>query len=181
MMKIKLNHRRASYMPVLLKIVQMTTGPILELGAGLHSTPYLHWACYAAKRKLVTLEDHPDWWDYLNGFKCDYHNVHCVIDWNVIDLSEQWDVAFVDHDPIEQKNLVGRTPGEPYKRKRYEDVARLTHAQYVICHDAENSSDNKYGYSKIANLFKYRWKYSGASPYTAIFSNFHDVSNFKLI
>jgi hypothetical protein len=128
----------------------------------MYSTPYLHWACHPGRR-LVTLEDHSDWKEFVEKFKTPYHEVRFVTDWDTEDLSEPWSIAFVDHDPVE-------------KRLRAKDVARLTHADYVVCHDAENKSDHKYGYSSVNKLFKYRWKYTGAGmPFTAVFSNKYEL------
>ena len=45
-----------SHLPVLIKMVLMTDGPILELGTGFFSTPVLHWLCAEKKRKLVSYD-----------------------------------------------------------------------------------------------------------------------------
>jgi predicted O-methyltransferase YrrM len=147
---------RGNYLPVLMEIVNKTTGPILELGSGMYSTPYLHWACFP-ERTLITYEDNPDWIDYAKQFETDYHKVVFVEDWEKVEFPE-CDVAFIDH--------------EPRGRRRCEEIKKLTDAKYVVAHDAENSSDHKYGYSTIHHLFKYRKKFSVAgSPFTAVFSN----------
>jgi len=152
---------RGSHLPVLMKLVPMTSGPILELGCGVYSTIYLHWACYPTKRRLVTYEDNPEFYRFAKQFSSDYHKVHCIKNWDEVDPKEQWGIAFVDHG----KNI-----------RRWMDISRLTHADYVVAHDAENSSNHVYRYTKIHNLFKYRYKYNKAHPYTAIFSNKHDLS-----
>jgi hypothetical protein len=153
---------RGSHLPVLMKLFSLTSGPILELGSGMYSTPYLHWACFPTKRRLITYEDNPDWTEFVKQFETDFHSVNIVKNWNSVEFPES-SIAFVDHDP---KN----------GRMRHDDVARLTHCDYVVCHDAENSNDKKYGYSKIHGLFKYRWKYTAAGlPYTAVFSNKYEL------
>lgn len=159
---------RGSHLPVLMKLFSMTKGPILELGSGMYSTPYLHWACYPTKRRLVTYEDHLDWIGFAKQFENDYHKVHLVENWSNLILTDPWSIAFVDHDPMD-------------RHFRVEEVKLLTHAEYVVCHDAENQNDRKYKYSTAHDLFKYRTKYSeGGLPYTAIFSNKHDLSEFKV-
>lgn len=153
---------RGNYLPVLMELVNKTHGPILELGCGMYSTPYLHWACFP-NRHLVTLEDNPDWIEYAKQFETDYHKVRFVEDWDKENLSKDWSVAFIDH--------------EPRGRKRFQEVEKLTNALYVVCHDAENASDHKYGFSKVHDLFKYRYKYNKAGlPYTAVFSNHFELS-----
>jgi hypothetical protein len=59
-------------------------------------------------------------------------------------------------------------------------MKRLAHADYVVAHDTENNSNHRYHFSEIFRLYKYRWKYTDAYPYTSIFSNKHDVRNFKI-
>jgi len=160
---MRIGKYRGSYLPVLTTLVQQTTGPILELGVGFCSSPYLHWVCYPTKRRLVSYENNPEYYKFAESWKDDFHEVHCIKDWGSIDLSEPWSIAFVDHEP---------------GYRRAEEMKRLTHADYVVAHDTENRSDRKYRFSTIHNLFKYRWKYNGANPKTSIFSNFHDVRDF---
>lgn len=160
---MKMRPSRGNHLPILMKLFSMTHGTILELGSGMYSTPYLHWACYPTKRRLVTYEDHPKWIDFARMFVADFHTVHFVSDWNSADLSESWSIVLVDHDPISG-------------RKRAEDVKRITHADYVVCHDSENGRDHVYRYSTILRLFRYRWKYTDAGyPYTTVFSNKYPV------
>jgi len=163
--------RRGSHLPVLMKLFPMTTGPILELGYGVYSTIYLHWACYVTKRRLVTYEDNPDFYRFALQFRSDYHEVYCISDWDAIDISEPWSIAFIDHGA---KAPNGRT------FRRYIEISRLTHAQYVVAHDAENSSARNYKYHRIYPLFKYKYKYGGASPHTVVLSNTHDLSEFTV-
>ena len=156
---------RGSHLPVLMRLLPMTTGPVLELGCGIYSTQYLHWACYTKQRRLVTCENNPAYFGYADQFASRSHEIRKVKEWSELDLSEPWSVAFVDHAPDEA---------------RWQDIARLTHAEYVVAHDAENRNERKYKFSTIHHLFKYRWKYSGAFPYTAVFSNFHNLEGFEV-
>ena len=165
---MKFKPDRGSHLPVLMKAVAATTGPILELGCGLYSTTPLHWACWVPKRKLVTYENNPKYYEFLKSYTTDFHEVHCIDAWDDVDLSGQWSVAFVDHEP---------GPIEPRDR-RWREVIRLQHAEYVVVHDSEGRNDRKYGLSKIANKFKYQFEYGGAFPHTTVFSNLHDVSDF---
>jgi len=146
----------------------MTTGSILELGMGFCSTPYLHWVCFPSKRRIVSYENEKEYYRYAETWKADFHEVHCIPrdGWDGIDISEPWGVAFVDHHP---------------NHRRVEEIKRLLHAEYVIIHDSENSGEHGYHLSTVKNLFKYRWKYNAAFPFTSIWSNKHDVRNFKVL
>lgn len=161
-----LTAKRGSHMPVLSQFVPMTSGPILEMGCGGASTPFLHWLCYPTKRRLVTVESALEFATFLDGWTADFHETICTPDLDSVDLSQPWGVAFVDHAPPERRAI---------------DIARLVHADYVIVHDSENSSEHKYHYSRAFRLFKYRYKYTAHIPYTSILSNKHDLSNVRLI
>lgn len=151
---------RGSHLPVLMMLITMTSGPVFELGCGMYSTPFLHWACFTDNRKLITYENNPDYMEFANQFAKESHEVIFVKDWRKLDLSGQCSIAFCDHAP---------------DRERYLEMARLTHAEYVVAHDAENANRRKYHYEKVFHLYKYRSKYSHAFPYTLVLSNVNDV------
>jgi len=130
---------RGSHLPVLMKAVAETEGPILELGCGIYSTNPLHWACWVAKRKLVTYENNPRYYDFLKSYATDFHEVHCITDWDAIDVSGPWSVAFIDHEPG-----VGRL--------RLQEAKQVLHAEYVVAHDTEPKNDSKYGFSRLDPL-----------------------------
>jgi hypothetical protein len=117
---------------------------------------------------LVTYENNPVYFDFLQKYERDFHEVHCIEHWDDIDISEPWAVAFVDNDP---------GPDEPEDR-RWREAVRLTHAEYVILHDSERANEKKHRMSEIAKHFKYQFWWRDAVPNTTVYSNFHDVSNF---
>ncbi len=162
-MNLRLRPGRGSHLPILMKAIALTGGPILELGCGVYSTNPLHWACWESKRRLVTYENNPRFFDFLKKYETDYHEVHCIDDWDAVDLSERWSVAFIDHEPGPRRGI---------------ELGRLAHAEYVIAHDTERKAEHKYGYRERFNLYKYRYKCKAAAPHTTIFSNTHDVSDF---
>ena len=146
----------------------MTAGPVLEMGMGFCSSPFLHWACYPTKRRLVSYENNSAFHDFARSWQADFHEVHCIKSdgWDDVNLGEQWAVAFVDHSPNGRRHL---------------DVKRLLHADYVVIHDAENSSDGHYHLAGVRHLFKYRYKYTPSTmPYTALWSNKFDVRDFQV-
>jgi hypothetical protein len=163
---VRVQQGRGSYMPALMKIVNMTKGPIFELGCGYVSTPYLYWTCFLTKRKLVSFENHPEWYGFASRFACDFHTIHFVEDWDKIDLSGECSVGFIDHAPNQRRRI---------------DVPRLAHAEYLVVHDTENSSQRQYGFARALRQYKYHFKYGGAhGPSTSVLSNFHDLTNFTV-
>lgn len=165
MKRVKLKIAWGTHLPVLMKIIGMTTGPVVECGGGLYSTPFLHWACFSSGRRLITYEGDREFFNNLSGYNNGNHKVRLVADWDKVDLSEPWEVAFIDHEPPERRAL---------------EMQRLVHADYVIAHDTERRVERRYGYPNIKHLFKYNYKYRGASPHTSIFSNKHDLTGFTI-
>ena len=155
-----------SHLPVLIKLVGITDGAILELGGGLYSTPYLHWACFPTKRKIVSYDSDPKYFGLMAQYKEVFHEVNLVTNWDEIDLNYPWDIAFIDH----------------VTERRGIDAARLANlVKYVVIHDSDPTKVNRiYGYDKIYPLFKYRFDYKETSPNTTVLSNFIDLSNFKI-
>ena len=163
---MRIGKSRGSYLPVLSKLVSQTTGPILELGVGFCSTPYLHWACFPKKRKLVSYENNPEYYRFAKSWKDSYHKVYCISDWDNTEFDKHhWNIAFIDHSPGPRRGI---------------DAMRLAHADYLVIHDSENSNASRYGLNKVYRNFKYRYKYDDAYPFTSIWSNRYDVRNFKV-
>ncbi len=152
-----------SHLPVLIKVFQATTGPILELGTGFNSTPFLHWLCNETRRRLDSYESQPTWWELAKNFENDFHKIHFIEDWDKLDLSSHWSMVFIDHWPGVRRNV---------------EMARAANvADYVVVHDTEAKSDWHYNYSKAFPLYKYRYDYKLAYPETSVLSNFVDLSN----
>ncbi len=161
-MRIQLG--RGSHLPVLMKLVACTTGPILELGGGYCSTPFLHWACYPYGRHIVTYENNPRYYDFVNRFATPFHEVRCIQDWSTITLSAPWAIAFVDSGPEE-----ARPPA----------IRQLVHAEYVVVHDTESRNIRRHNYREVFQLYRFHWRYE-ASPPTSVLSNVHDLAGWSI-
>lgn len=138
-----------------------TDGPILELGAGINSTPFLHFACIDSGRKLVTYEG-DEWFfnEYVAQFGADFHKVVFAKNWDEINLDGHWSVALIDHDP---------------KERRIEEIKRLQNTcDYLVIHDTQGRENRKYRFDLIWSLFKYRMDWTTLRPCTTILSNFYD-------
>jgi hypothetical protein len=150
-----------SHLVLLSPAVHRTTGPILELGCGWYSTPYLHWVCCREKRPLTTYENSPLFMPFLEAFRADYHEV-ALVDYSQVDLSGSYSVVLVDQLP---------------KESRRETICRLTHVEYVVVHDTHSHrrARREYGFDQVWDLFKYRID-SGPYPGVSVVSNVHDVA-----
>lgn len=153
----------ASHLPILLKIVDQTSGPILELGMGLWSTPILDLMCRGEKRPLVSYDNDPKWFKENEKWRSDYHEVNFVTDWNEAKIEQtHWSVVLVDHRPA---------------KRRRDEIRRLANnADYIVVHDTEPETNQFYRYTWIYKLFKFRYNYTKCRPHTTVLSNFFDVS-----
>ena len=163
-MRIRYSPMWGSHLPVLMALIKQTSGTVFELGSGIYSTPFLHWACFEARRELITFEADKEWAEALISFHGQqhrdrrFHHFVAVADWDTVDLSGDCNVALVDHDVAE---------------RRYKEVLKLTHADFVIAHDAGDRAAEQ-GYDKIGDAFRYKFCYRRAYPNTAILSNSND-------
>lgn len=150
-----------THISTLLVALQATTGTVIELGGGVSSTPFLHWVCKASRRKLITYESHPDYYNYCRKFKSPLHSIRKVDDWNDVAI-EDAGVVFVDLHP---------------SNMRHEMAIKFKDADLLVIHDTEREDEN-YQNSKIWQHFKYRYDWKEARPWTTIVSNKVDLTDF---
>jgi hypothetical protein len=156
-----------SHLPILSRVIGACSGPILELGMGLYSTPLLDMMCFEDKRPLVSYDNDPVWFKENEKWRSKYHDVYFLDKQNLKTGSEYdmaniehtfWSVAFLDHKPA-------------IRRKR--DAQRLANnALFIILHDSEPALNPYFRYTWIYPLFKYRFDYTKCNPNTAVLSNF---------
>lgn len=156
-----------THRPVLCEaVLRVPDGSILELGAGEGSTLPLHEVALATGRSVITLESDRGWHERFEHLRSDRHTIVHVPSWTEIDLTRQetdnqelhYAIAFVDHAPVE---------------RRIVDIKWLAQrAKIIVAHDT-NSKDY---YDQICGLFRYRTTYKRHVPWTSVFSNFVDVS-----
>ena len=90
MLKIsRLKKKTSTYMPVLIKIAQMTKGPIMESGSGFFNTPLLHWPRSENKREPITYENNPEFYAFVRELKSYNHKVRLVQSFDEVDFSKQ--------------------------------------------------------------------------------------------
>lgn len=134
--------------------MSLTKGDVIEIGSGIYSTPYLHWACHLEGRKLISIENNDEYAAYARKFEAHHHQIE-----KEIPADREWDIAFVDSFPHEDRREIAK--------------ALADKAKYVVVHDYDGREDWRAD-------FKYFYHYCGAHPETAIFSNVVDLSDLKI-
>lgn len=167
--------RYSTFLPVLMAVMNRTTGDVLELGPGVFSTPFLHWVCKKTNRNLLTIENNEKWFNFCRKYYRSKlsdpirHKFVFVKDWDEAGryINKKWDVVLVDHSPSD---------------RRIEEIRKLAHlANYIIIHDADPEQERKFHYSRIFPLFKYRYDFREVEPATTVLSNFIDINDFKVL
>jgi len=152
-----------THIPMLIKVLGITSGPVLELGGGLFSTPLLHWLCAESRRPLETYENYPQYFKFAKYFQSRNHKVNFVEDWNKLNPKGYFSVVFIDHGPAKQREI---------------DAIKLKNqADYIILHDSQVPEE--YGYDKVWQHFKYRYDWNFCTPWTSVISNYKDLTILK--
>jgi hypothetical protein len=147
--------------------MEMSSGPVLELGMGPASTPLLHQLCHDTGRKLVSYESDPYYFERHEKFRNDMHEINKVENWDDIKVDDtNWGLIFVDHAPdgrrkVEVKRLADKT-------------------QFMVVHDTQPSARKHYHFETVFPAFKYQFDYTKVEPYTSVLSNFVDVTKIKI-
>lgn len=151
--------RYGTHIPMLIKMMNISDGPVLELGSGFNSTPFLYWLCKDQNRKFVSYDNDQKWIEKVG------YNTQFIDDWDKTDIDNtHWSVALLDHRPGERRHV---------------DAERLKDkADFIVLHDSELILEKYYMYEKIYPLFKYRFDYTKFLPHTTVLSNFIDLERF---
>jgi len=145
-----------SHLPHLLKAVELTAGPVLELGCGDSSTPALHKVCAVQGRFLVSIDSDAEWLSRFKHLESDSHRFEHLADPAARDwLNKEWSVVFVDHAP-------GNTRQPAIERAR-------SRAELVLLHDSE---DIGYGMEEdFWKTFKAYKHHRYSRPWTTVASD----------
>lgn len=148
------NHR-----PLLWWALQQTESsslPILELGCGEGSTPYLQDYCKRTGRTLISYDYNKEWADK-------YGAIH-VTDWDKVH-HPQYSVILVDH-----------SPGE----RRWIDIQLLADkTEYMVIHDSEPAATG-YMLSKIWHLFPHRRDLVSPGAWATLVSRRHPIPEIQI-
>lgn len=168
---IKLAKGYSSHRPLLWEALQATKEskfPILEMGAGEGSTPFIREYCLYSLRKSIHYDSDKHWADKMGAKYCP--------DWNYITwfYGQRYSVVLVDE-----------SPGEHRKETIQMFASYPTHFEILIVHDSEPVGWNASDY-KVRPLFS-KFKYvkddvpeEKGAPWTTALSQTIDVSKFSL-
>jgi hypothetical protein len=125
---------------------------------------YLDWLCAMDARFMWSYETGVGWCERAKKYENDYHKVLFVEDWDKINITDRhWGLVLIDHHPNDRRHI---------------DIERVAnHANFIVIHDTEPEADKIYHYSRIWNLFKYRYDHKRYKNHTSVVSNFVDVGN----
>lgn len=157
---LRLNKSYTTHMPMVLKAIQLTTGPVLELGSGPFSTPLLHWLCAEGRRPLYTFEEVEEYFNFAKGFQSKTHRIRLIKDWSNFKIKGHWSVALIDQ----------------YQNRAKMAIYLKDKVDYILLHDSEAHC---YDYDKVWPYFKYRFDWKFAKPWTTVLSNFKDLSQWN--
>jgi len=130
--------------------------PILEMGCGEGSTPYLTEYCKKNNKNLINYDYSKEWADKYNA-------IH-VTDWDSIN-HENYSVILIDHSPGERRHI---------------DIEKLKDkCEYMIIHDSEPAA---YGYmlDKIWHLFPYRKNLKTEGAWASIVSIKNEIPEINI-
>ena len=145
-----------THMPALLQTLAVSTGTVLEVGAGLYSTPLLHWICKRDNRKLITYENEPLFYEFARDFNTDLHEIRFIEDWDLMDFKSHYGLVFIDH--------------HPEARRATEVLNFKDSADFIVVHDTDRST--KYGgLNEVFKQFKHQTTWDERKPHTTVVSD----------
>lgn len=138
----------SSHLPLLAACVAATSGPVVEMGAGLYSTPLLQALCLGQGRTLTTIEHDRQWLSRIYDERGRNENHRCILldAWGDLDKYGEelrCDVAFIDLAPADQRAWA------------IEVMRRW--ATIIVVHDTE--TEQRHNYPRVEEQlrrFKYR-------------------------
>ena len=156
-----------THLPMVVAALGATQGPVLEMGAGYWSTPFLHQLCY--DRELVTFEPEEDWRARFEEMIETSRRNRAIGRGGIeggcrhsfvteVPQGRSWSVVLVD-GPVET-----RAP------------ALDLDSEIFVVHDTEPREVRFYSYGARFDRFKYRRDFQIGMPHTSLLSNTVDVT-----
>lgn len=132
--------------------------PVIELGVGDGSTPFLRQYCKDAGRVLLSFDSNREWALKYNAMLVDFTNSPQI--WK-----QQYSVALVDH-----------APGEHRKK-----ALALLDAEIIVIHDSEPKgwTAADYRVREEFHRFKYVADWQDKGAWTSALSNIHDITHWS--
>ena len=127
----------------------LTTGNILEIGAGVFSTPVIHNICSHHKRNCVSVDnDKKQLNKFIHYNKTMFHTIQYADDLITYGDNKIWGLVSIDHT----------LSAERYKNA----ISLAANAQIVVLHDAEMTNEKYFKYEKnnVQGYYRYMCKFS---------------------
>lgn len=153
--------RYGSHLPVMLQAILKYGGPVLELGSGKYSTPFLHWVCFDKQIPLLTVENNRKYYQLNRRLGYLSHKVKFINSWDDLDYSVNWKIALIDHSPA---------------RRRIIEIQELVNTEIFVVHDTQPGAEKNYGYYEIFDNYRYRFDYTKLRQHTTVLSNTIDIT-----
>lgn len=145
----------ASHIPVLVRCLEQTSGPILEFGIGVFSTPVISSFAWAG-RYARSFEANNAWYDLIRSLGISdtvNHEIILVGHYPAVTVHDlRWSVCFIDNSSADRAENLRIT--RPY-------------ADIFIVHDTDQ---NSFACRELLGSFKYRWD-SAMVPQTTVVSD----------
>jgi hypothetical protein len=157
----------ASHQPVLIHMLNtITSGDVLEIGIGFHSTPIINMICGTQGRKATSIETDEGWVGMLNLFKMCWHEIRYISRDELIKLDDplfdrEYSIALIDGAVAADRQVF---------------IERLK-ADYLIVHDTDcvvNGTENDFNYD--LSKFKHVHHFTSATPMTSVLSNLKEIN-----
>jgi len=187
---MKARHTYDSYsthQPVLYEALLRTSGPVIEFGCGLGSTPLLHTFCARQCRELVSLESDEEW---LGRF------AEYVAPWHMFVHVDNWDNVLMSDEIVTSHYSLALVDQSPWEARHTTILALRDVVKFIVLHDCDyfpehrmfgeslralNGPDDR-GLRTYDDIFEHYkeffplepWPYPRTGPPTLLGSNFED-------
>lgn len=131
--------------------------PVLELGCGDNSTPFLKEYCKDNNLELISYDYNQEWAQRFGA-------VH-VTNWDNIPWRKEYGVVLVDESPGEHRKI---------------SLSRLHHCKVVVTHDTEPAADHGYRMRDELKRYKFMIDYSTDGAWASAVSDYIDVTKWEV-
>lgn len=154
-----------SHRPMLIWALQkLTTGTVIEFGAGEGSTPVLDKICGEQNRRFISYETNAKYIPILKGISSKHGTGLCIEDYEYAAF-EKCAILFIDNAPGESRKVYA---------EKFADKA-----QVIIIHDSQQSADYVYKLSELKFKYSCSLKNSLGLPETKAYSNTYDFRQWR--
>lgn len=152
----RINEEYGTHMASLKRAVEATDGPILEIGTGVYSTPYLHEVSKTG-RLVISVEADSRW---FNAAKGQYASRgHRVLE--AVPATGEFDVVLIDHDPEDL-----RMPALEALRGRF---------TYAVIHDTQPDTPEHREWKEVLSSFAHSHVDDSVLPWTTTVSDVRPI------